>query len=230
MNIQKVGLDLSLNSSAMTIKTKDNIKLFNYTATKEEYKWIKYVKDYINFRFIEYENFEDYSTLEIYKLKKYNEVTDLIIKDMLENLNLNEEIQVNIEGYSFSSNAGNSILDIVAYSTMLRLKIYEKITKNINIFSPKTVKVQTCLKIYGYLPPPIGKKGQPLKDPKITCNKEGVKGGDWDKQEMYKAIIDGNIKNPLYAYLVENKDVLLEMKKIPKPFDDVIDSIHIMNL
>jgi hypothetical protein len=227
---QKIGLDLSLNSSAMTIKNKNGIKLFNYTATKEGYKWFKDVKDYITFRFIEYENFDDYSENEIYKIKKYNEITDLIINDMLDNIDLNEKIQVNIEGYSFSSNAGNSILDIVSYSTMLRLKIYEKISKNINIFSPKTVKVQTCLKIYGYLPPPIGKKGQVLKDPKITCNKDGVKGGDWDKQEMYKAIIDGNIQNPLYNYLLENKEVLLEMKKIPKPFDDIIDSIHIMNL
>lgn len=227
MNI--IGLDLSINSTAMAIETAEGIKLFNYTVTKKDNKWIKEVSDVVNFRFIEYKKIKDYSESEIYHLQKFDEVTNLVIRDILDTIDISKPTKVNIEGYSYASNT-NSVIDVVGFSTLLRIKLYNQITKEINIYSPKSVKTMVSVKTYGYKAAPIGKKGQQLKDPMITCNLEGVSGGNFDKPEMLKAMLDGNLVTPIFNYIQENKNIILSAKKIPKPFDDIIDSIHILKL
>ena len=227
MNI--IGLDLSINSTAMAIETAEGIKLFNYTVTKKDNKWIKEVSDVVNFRFIEYKKIKDYSESEIYHLQKFDEVTNLVIRDILDTIDISKPTKVNIEGYSYASNT-NSVIDVVGFSTLLRIKLYNQITKEINIYSPKSVKIMVSVKTYGYKAAPIGKKGQQLKDPMITCNLEGVSGGNFDKPEMLKAMLDGNLVTPIFNYIQENKNIILSAKKIPKPFDDIIDSIHILKL
>lgn len=227
MNI--IGLDLSINSTAMAIETAEGIKLFNYTVTKKDNKWIKEVSDVVNFRFIEYKKIKDYSESEIYHLQKFDEVTNLVIRDIFDTIDISKPTKVNIEGYSYASNT-NSVIDVVGFSTLLRIKLYNQITKEINIYSPKSVKTMVSVKTYGYKAAPIGKKGQQLKDPMITCNLEGVSGGNFDKPEMLKAMLDGNLVTPIFNYIQENKNIILSAKKIPKPFDDIIDSIHILKL
>lgn len=228
--MNKIGLDLSLNSSALCLeKPNGEILLFNYTNTKKSNKWNKEIEDSVIFRYITYDKIDNYSEFEVYKIKKYDEITDIIINDILTNIDNTQPTKINIEGYSFSSNT-NSVIDIVNFSAILRFKLYKYISTDINIFSPKTVKLQTCISIYGYLPAPIGKKGQILKDPMITCNHQNIVGGSWDKSEMMLALIEGNIDSPISEYIKANKSILFAGKKIPKPFDDLVDSIHIKNL
>jgi len=43
-----------------------------------------------------------------------------------------------------------------------------------------------------------------------------------------KALVDFNVDCKLTQFLKENKDELLSYKNIPKPFDDIIDSLFIM--
>lgn len=224
-----IGLDISITSTAMSIESNGIIKLFNYTTHKSNIVWIKSVQDLITFRFIQYKKIEDYSDYEMYKLQEYDSITNLILSDILNNIDKSKPTKVNIEGYSYSSNT-NSIIDIVCYSTLLRQKIYNHVSKDIHIIPPKTVKIQTSVKVYGYQPAPIGKNGKTLKDPMVTCNNDGVKGGDFEKKDMLNAMLDGNYYNPIYDYVKENKDSLLSLKTMPKPFDDVIDSILIMKL
>jgi len=224
----KIGLDLSINSSALCINKSGKYILFNYTSEKENNKWIKLAKECVNFRFIKYEDKPSgYKDLEIYKLTKYNEVTNLIIKDILDNIDLKEEIFINIEGYSYSSGVNtSSIIDIVGYSTLLRYKLYNQITKNINIYSPKTIKLETCRKVYG-IKDVIGKKGQKLKG-EICENNQGVKAGNFKKPEMFLSFIDSKIETPITKLLNGKKDEILDMKTIP--YNDIVDSIHICEL
>lgn len=227
MNI--IGLDISINSTALTIVANGNMNLFNYTTAKADNKWVKAVGKDVTFRYIEYKKGNSYTDSEIDKLACYDSITDLIISDILSTINSNQETKINIEGYSYASNT-NSVIDIVGFSTLLRIKLYNQVSKNINIFSPKTVKLQTSISVYGYQPAPVGKNGQLLKDPMVTCNYDGIAGGKFDKPEMLKAMVDGSIKSPIFDFICEHKDEILSLKKIPKPFDDIIDSIHIANL
>lgn len=225
-----IGLDVSLNSTAIAITVGKEIILFNYTTSKPNNKWIKRVSNKINFRFLEFKKDSNYSKGEIVKLLHYDNVTDQIVEDILSVINEKEETKINIEGYSYMSNT-NSLIDIVTFTTLLRNKLYKKVSTDINIITPKSVKTQTSVKVYGYQPPPLSKKtGKPLKDPKITMNHDGVKGGDFKKKEMLAAMIDGRVYSPIFDFINENKDELLSFKDMPKPFDDIIDAIHIMRL
>jgi hypothetical protein len=230
--MNKIGLDISLSSTAMSLKSDEKIELFNYTTTKPNNKWVKEIEKIVNFRFlICREDVEKYSEREINKLKDFEESSDLILDDILNNIDPYQDTIVNIEGYSFNNKNTNSLIDIVGFSTLIRQKILVRIPKvHIEIISPNTVKLQTCINTYGYLPAPIGKKGQTLKDPMISMSPNGAKGGDFEKSDMLIAMLDANIQSPILYYVNLNKSILLGSKKIPKPFDDLIDSIHIMNL
>jgi hypothetical protein len=47
---------------------------------------------------------------------------------------------------------------------------------------------------------------------------------------MFHSLLDSNITNDLKIFLNQNIDVLSKMKKIPKPFDDLIDAIFLVEL
>jgi hypothetical protein len=230
--MNKIGLDISLSSTAICIKNGNTVKLFNYTTTKSNNIWVKTIEKEVCFRFLnKKEDVEKYSEREINKLKDFEEYSDLILDDILNNIDPHQDTIVNIEGYSFNNKNTNSLIDIVGFSTLIRQKILIRIPKvHIEIISPNTVKLQTCINTYGYIPAPIGKKGQTLKDPMISMSPNGVKGGDFEKSDMLIAMLDANIQSPILYYVTLNKSILLGSKKIPKPFDDLIDSIHIMTL
>lgn len=218
----KCGLDISIDSTGLCIDG----KLYNYTTTKENYKWIKATTNYIVFRFIEINELDNYSENEMYKLKKYNEITDLIIKDIVDNIkDKNEEIIINIEGYNYALSPGK-IIDIVTFSTLLRNKIINISNKiKINIVSPKSLKKQLCEKVYGFGELKLGKNGKPLKSQKVSCNLQGIAGGSFKKPEVYRAFIESNIEHKFKNLCIDLKDELLSMSKIVKPFDDVIDAM-----
>jgi len=230
--MNKIGLDISLSSTAMSLNSNGEIKLFNYTTSKPNNKWVKEINNFVNFRFLNFrDDVDNYSKREINKLLDFEDFSDIILNDILENIDTKQATIINIEGYSFNNKNTNSLIDIVGFSTLIRRKILVRIPNpNIEIISPNTVKLQTCINTYGYLPAPIGKKGQPLKDPQISMSPNGVKGGDFEKSDMLIAMIDANIQSPIYDYVNLNKSILLGSKKIPKPFDDLIDSILIMSL
>jgi hypothetical protein len=230
--MNKIGLDISPTSTAMTLQSNNKIQIFSYSTTSPENKWVKEIDKIILFRHIKYhEEVDTYSEREVNKLLDFENVSDLILNDILQNIDPNKDTVTNIEGYSFNNKNTNSLIDIVGFSTLIRQKIMVFVpNSHLNIYSPNTVKLQTCIKTYGYLPAPIGKKGQTLKDPKISMSPYGIKGGDFEKSDMLKAMLDANIQTPIFDYVKLNKEILLGMKKIPKPFDDIIDSIHILNM
>ena len=221
-----VGLDPSLISTGVVV----NGKLFNYCREKDAMnksgfsKWFKYCEDKVTFRFIEHRESNSYSEGELIKLKDYDKITDLIIKDIEDNIDKTKSTKIGIEGYSYSSDAG-AIIDLVTFSTLLRKKLFDYISKDITIFSPSTLKLESCKLTY----PPIneGKK----KEKWVYKNSYGISGGNLTKHGMFMCIVDNNeIKDDWSSLCRTLKDDIMGASKVPKPFEDLNDSWLLYNV
>ena len=224
MNI--VGLDPSLISTGMVV----NGKLFNYCREKDAYnksglsKWFKYAESELNLIYIEYREYKNYSEGELIKLKDYDKITSLIIRDIEENIDKSKPTKIGIEGYSYASDAG-SIIDLVTFSTLLRKKLFDFISQDITVFSPASLKLESCKLTY----PPIneGKK----KEKWVYKNNLGVSGGSFTKHGMFLSIIENNKLNDGWTNLCRAlKDEIIKSSKVPKPFEDVNDSFLLYNI
>jgi hypothetical protein len=214
-----IGLDISLNSTAVFIEKDDgDMKILSYTNKKNNNKYITDLKNFVEFFFSNKEKEEKYSDNEIVKLLYYEMLSDEIVNSIKKNIDETQKTFCFCEGYSFSKNT-SSILDIVSLSTMIKIKLLNNI-KNINlsIIAPTSLKLETCKLVYK--PINIGKKKEILE----YRNNDGVKGGAFKKHDMFKAMLDGEIKSPITNFLKKNKNIL-ELKKIPTPIEDIIDSI-----
>jgi hypothetical protein len=148
----KIGIDISTTSTAIVVNEDDKqFKYFNITDHATKYhKNSKNITSYVVEKIIKSDDYlkedrnKQYSTNELNKLKKYKSIESKLAF-ILEKYR-NEEIAMNIEGYSYSSKAGN-IIDIVTLSTILRLKCLEY-TSNINIIAPQSLKKQVLTNSY----------------------------------------------------------------------------------
>ena len=217
MNI--IGIDPSLVSTAMTI---NGTKLFNYTTESVAMnksglnKWYKVCEEHVKYRFIDYKSKSlDFTDSEIGKLLKYEELVQMVIKDIYENIDLsNEGVWIGIEGYSYSSVSG-PLIDLVTYGTILRKALHD-ITPNIKIYPPSTLKLESAKLTYPMIME--GKK-------KVYRNDDGVSGGSFTKHDMYNALIQNNdLTSEWVNFLRDIKSDVFDMKTIKKPCEDVNDS------
>ena len=115
-----VAIDPSLISTALVVGSGDTFKMFNYCKESKVYgktgmnKWFKLAEQLVQYRFIEYREFKEYSEGELIKLKDYDKITDTIIKDILDNIDPSKPTKIGIEGFSYSSKNG-SIIDLVTF-------------------------------------------------------------------------------------------------------------------
>jgi len=215
-----IGIDPSLISTGLVV----NGKIFNYckesNATNKSglSKWFKLCEQYATFRYINFREFSDYSEGELVKLKDYDKITDMIISDIESNIDKNKESVVGIEGYNFGASVGD-LVDLVAFSTLLRKKLYDYITKDIHVLSPSTLKLESCK--LSYQPTDIG-----VKKPKLIWrNTEGIAGGNFTKREMFLSIVDNDSYQDDWAIHCKSvKSEILENKTIKKPYEDINDS------
>jgi len=220
-----IGIDPSLISTAVVI----NGHIINYCKESNAFnknglsKWYKSAEQYCKYEFIDYRDFSDYSTGELTKLKDYDLITDKIISDILGLINIKEETIVAIEGYNFGAQVGD-LVDLVTFSTLLRKKIYDIVTKNIIIFSPSTLKLESCKLTYPPIVKTVGKK-------KIRIEYEyrnliGMPGGKFTKNDMCLSIIENNdITDPWFSYIKSIKSEISSIKNIPKPHEDINDAV-----
>ena len=221
-----IGLDPSLISTALVV----NGKIFNYCREDDACgktgfrKWFKICEQHIIYKWINYRKFDNYSEGELIKLKDYDLITDMIIKDILENINNNEPTKIGIEGYSFSSDP-TSIIDLVTFSTLLRKKLFDLISEDILVLSPSSLKQMACK--LTYKPIDIGKK-----KPKLEWrNNYGISGGNFTKTEMFLAIVENeNLNDTWDIHCKSIKTELLANKKIAKPYEDLNDAWLIYNI
>ena len=218
MNI--IGLDPSLISTGMVV----NGKLFNYCRITDAYgkktlkKWFELCKDFVEYRFIEYRDYDNYSDGEIIKLIDYDKIVDQIILDIKANINPDEETIIYVEGFSYNSKNGD-IVDLVTFSTLLRKKLYDQITHNIHIKSPTSLKLDSCK--LTYKPIDVGKKKEILE----YRNNDGIAGGNFTKREMLISIIDNTNLNDEWSNHIKNVgNLLLVNKKVDKPYEDLNDA------
>jgi hypothetical protein len=225
-----IGLDVSKISTALCIDKNNKIKIYNYTNKKSDNIWIKEFKDIIEFRFInyDYKNIIDYSQSEIKKIIEFDTVTNLIINDIYDNVNITDSIKIGIEGFSYNSKG--PIFDLIEFTTLLKDKLIKRIGKysNIEIISPLTLKVKSCKMVFE---PRIEKKGKKtIKLIEHIENDKGKSASKFDKWDMLDLFINSNIDSKLKDWCVLNKDKIYKNKEVPKPIDDVVDSIFLKEI
>lgn len=219
-----IGIDPSLISTAAVV----NGSIINYCRESSVYtksgmsKWFKSAEQYCKYKFINYREFDNYSDGELIKLKDYDSITEAIIEDILSQINTNEETFIGIEGFNFGAQVGD-LIDLVTFSTLLRKKLFDRVSQNIKVFSPTTLKLESCKLTYKPIEKIKGKKVQKIEYE--WRNTLGIPGGKFLKTDMARAIIDNvNISDSWSNYLKSVKNEILSMKNIPKPHEDVNDA------
>lgn len=228
MEYNIIAIDPSLISTALVVSSGDTYKIYNYcreskaVGKKGLTKWFKSAEEFVTYKFIEYREYKDYSEGELVKLKDYDKISDQMIDDILENIDPKKPTHIGIEGYSFSSGAGD-IIDLVTFSTILRKKLFDEISEDITVMSPSTLKLESCKLTYAPIIKEIGKK-------KITIKEEyrnpiGIPGGKFTKTDMFLAIVDNDNLDDYWAkHCKFVKTEVLEPKQIQKPYEDVNDA------
>ncbi len=232
MNI--VAIDPSLISTALVVSSGDTFKIYNYCRESKVFgkkgitKWFKSAEQYVTYKFIEYREFEDYSEGELVKLKDYDLITDEIIKDILNNIDPLQETKIGIEGYNFGAQVGD-LIDLVTFSTLLRKKLFDKVSEDIWVMSPSTLKLETCKFSYE----PI-RKETGIKKKKIVeeyRNKLGIPGGKFQKPDMFRAIVENENINDFWSKHCKSvKEEVLSVSTTPKPYEDVDDAYLIYQI
>lgn len=215
-----IGIDPSLISTGMVV----NGKLFNYCRESDVYgktgmsKWFKTCDHLVTYRYVTSKKSKDYSEQEIMKLCDYDRATDLIISDILENIDHTQRTIVYVEGFSFGMGPG-PLVDLVTFSTLLRKKVYDQITKDIIILAPSSLKLESCKMTY-----PVKDIG--IKKPKLIYqNNDEISGGSFKKNHMFLAITENkNLNDPWAEHLRSIQEEMLEMATIKKPYEDVNDA------
>jgi hypothetical protein len=221
-----IGIDPSIVSTGVVI----NGKVFNYCRRSEVFKekavdsytkWFDLCKDVITYRYIDLTYVDGYSENEIQKMRMYDAISDMIMDDINKNIKIDEPIQIAIEGYSYSSSAGD-IIDLVTFSTLLRRKLLT-LSTDITILSPASLKLESCKLTYVPIEKHIGGKKPRIEY--IYRNTLGVAGGSFTKIDMFGALVDNaNFNDEYCTFLKENKMSILFTKNIKKPLEDCNDA------
>jgi len=214
-----IGIDISINSTAVFIDSNGTEKIFSFTNKKDNNIYIKELNRCgVDFTHFERKISKNYTDNELSKMKHYISISDTIISKILSSIDQTKKTFCQIEGYSFSKNT-SSVLDIVSLSTLIRSKLLVNIKDiDMRIISPSSLKLETCKMIYE--PINIGRR----KSKYEYKNGLGIPGGSFKKHDMYRAMIDGSIQSKIYDFLKENIHIL-NMAKIPNPIEDIIDSM-----
>lgn len=234
MEYNIVALDPSLISTALVVSSGDTFKMYNYCRESSAFgktgikKWFKLAEQFVTYKFINYREFKDYSEGEITKMKDYDSITDGIIEDILDNIDPKKQTKIGIEGYSFSSTAGD-IIDLVTFSTLLRKKLFDRVSEDITVLSPSTLKLESCKLTY---PPVVTETGKKVKKVKVEYrNNLGLSGGKFTKTDMFMAIVDNTELQDFWTkHCKLVKSDVLGVATIPKPYEDVNDAFLIYSV
>jgi Holliday junction resolvasome RuvABC endonuclease subunit len=142
-----------------------------------------------------------YHVTERIKLDNYIEQTDLLIKLIKENIDINDDILVSLEGISFGSK-GNALVDICQATGIFKAKLMSEIlngdSSRIFVFSPGELK-----------------------------NAIGCKGNA-KKMDIFDAFLEDPIlesirDSDMYA-AARDEEWLINKDKVEAPFMDMLDS------
>ena len=197
----KIGIDFSINSTAITIKKEDGtLVLFsfvpNYRPELKGFQTHVAISEFVEIHsYIKGSNTKDPILDQSIKLQNADLLSDSIIEAI--NKHVIGEPKIYIEGFSFGSK-GNSFIDLITFNTFLKVKMIQKWGHCISVVSPKSLK-----KMY-------------------TGN------GNAGKCEMLRSFIKTD-SSPFRNKLVELGLDREGEFTIPKPVDDLIDSIALVD-
>lgn len=171
-----------------------------------------------------YEKKNTFTDAEVEKLKYYQTIAS-IVTSIIEKHCKPDDTTVCIEGFSYSSKAGN-LIDLVTFSTLIRSHLLNT-GYNLIIIPPMSLKQGTAKMVY----PPVDIKNKdrdptlkPLKPKIMYLNPDGVAGGKFKKHEMLQAIKDSNFQEGWKKFIEINYSDINEMKSVPAPIADLNDA------
>jgi hypothetical protein len=212
-----IAIDPSLSCTALIVNDKKIVYTNNITSkNKNDFKrWFKVVNGFCDIKVMDSIIKTDYSKTEMAKLILYDKITAIIIDDIKNSMAMSDNSIVLIEGYSQSSISG-PLVDLVTFSTLLRIKLHTEITNNILIISPLSLKLIAAKLAY---------KGNVVGKKTEYRNHQNIAGGKFKKNEILLSIIENsNLKCGWSDFLRDNKDILTNLKLVPKPIDDINDA------
>lgn len=196
-----IGIDFSINSTAVTIKSNNEITIFsfvpNYRANIAAFEYHSLLSEFIHvYSYTKNDMTKNSIEDQSIKLKNADDLSNLIIKE-IEPYIIGIP-NVRIEGFSFGSK-GNSFIDLITYNTFLKVKLIQKYGHCISVIAPKSLK-----KLY-------------------TGNGNATK---CDMLRSYLNKSDSDLRNKLIDLGLNQEGEF----KIGKPIDDIIDSIALCEL
>ena len=204
-----LAIDFSLNSPGVCIYN-DKSKKYHFiaymkpgTGTKKDQKLqeeISLLKDVTLIYQPDFTNYEQYSSAELLKIKRYDKMADDIINLVLQDSYDGDGFMIAFEGTSYGSKMGtNNMIDMAAGAAILKLKLLRTLKpEDIQTIAPTSIK-----KFAGK--------------------------GNMNKGQLFEAFLnnvngDKNLeKSPFYKWIL-GEDF---GSKIPKPLDDLVDAFFL---
>lgn len=194
-----VGIDFSINSTALTIKVNDSKFLQfsfvpNYKSSLKAFETHKFLEDEKSLIVYSYNKDKPVKSAvedQSIKLKNADELSDRVL-EIFEFTGITPT-EIRIEGFSFASK-GNSFIDLITFNTFLKVKLIQKFGHIIRVVPPKTLK------------------------------KAFTGNGNASKCDMVRHFVE-NYDCKLKKGLVKLDLVKEGEFNIPKPIDDLVDSL-----
>jgi hypothetical protein len=192
-----IGIDFSINSTAITVRNDKGIFMMsfvpNFESGKSAWKAHEAISSLVSIHSYKKDGTsKDSVEDQRIKLRNAHRLSDLIIETIGEK-NLKKADRINIEGFSYASK-GNSFIDLITYNTFLKTKLFQIVGDRIYVIPPKTLK------------------------------KRYTGNGNATKCDMLRTYLQKE-SNELTSKIIQLVEVKEEEFNIPKPLDDLIDSI-----
>tara|TARA_Y100000287_G_scaffold176456_1_gene167170 strand:- start:559 stop:1257 length:699 start_codon:yes stop_codon:yes gene_type:complete len=207
-NLNLVTVDFSLNSPGICIwqSSTNRYHFISYlkpgTGTKAEQRRQEEIDTFSDVSLIDQPDWKaslgDYSKNEFAKIIRYKTTADHLIRLITGITQTKEDYYIAFEGSSYGSKMGtNNIIDMAAGAAILKEQMISKLdVRKLLTVAPTTIKKHA------------GK-------------------GNMNKAALWTAFLNNVCespelaKSPLYKYCVSE---IGEVKKVPKPFDDLVDA------
>ena len=209
-----VAIDFSLNSPGICTYN-DETNKFHFisyikegSGTKKEQKLqeeISLLNDVTLIKQPDFSTSEDFSSVELLKIRRYDIMSNQIINLILNVCTDGSGFTIAFEGSSYGSKMGtNNLIDMAAGAAILKMKM-------LNILRP--VDILTIAP---------------------TTIKKFAGKGNWNKREVWNSFVENRNENES----IETSEffnfcdglVDAEDKKVPKPFDDLVDAFFLCDL
>ncbi|MDC1282384.1 hypothetical protein N8Z10_00365 [bacterium] len=206
-----VTIDFSLNSPGICIFTDNKYTFIGYlkpkTGTKKEQKMqeeLNLLEDTQISHQPDWTNNENYSKSEMIKIQRHMQTADDIINFIIEVTGTKKQYVVAFEGSSYGSSAGtNNIIDMAAGAAILKMEMMSRL----EVLDMMTIAPSTIKKHAG--------------------------NGRLKKDQLWLKFLE-NILNDssleTSSLLKYCKDNIGEVKRVPKPMDDLVDAYFLNHL